>query len=142
MAVWIYWPPPPADGGGGFDQGFGALDHLWPALGRGFAHSGAVAEFGPQRLSLANPVLGAWHACAVDHRGLWRKFDRGGQARGLASQFAGLPLYIPTLIFGAEVVKRGGIDGAVPLAALAAITAAAWALLPYAAAAAIRINLR
>lgn len=55
-----------------------------------------------------------------------------------------LPLYIPTLIFGAEVVRRGamGAPNLVPLAALAAITAAVWALLPIAAAAAIRVNLR
>lgn len=66
----------------------------------------------------------------------------GVKRGGLLLSLLVLPLYIPTLIFGAEVVKRGGIDGAVPLAALAAITAAAWALLPYAAAAAIRINLR
>jgi len=64
----------------------------------------------------------------------------GVKRGGLLLSLLVLPLYIPTLIFGAEVVKRSG--EAVPLAALAAITAAAWALLPWAAAAAIRINLR
>lgn len=64
----------------------------------------------------------------------------GVKRGGLLLSLLVLPLYIPTLIFGAEVVKRGG--DVVPLAALAAITAAAWALLPWAAAAAIRINLR
>jgi heme exporter protein B len=55
-----------------------------------------------------------------------------------------LPLYMPTLIFGAEVVKRGAAGMAVgtPLALLAAITAGSLALLPFAAAAAIRVNLR
>jgi heme exporter protein B len=44
---------------------------------------------------------------------------------------------VPTLIFGAEVVKRGarGWRRATPLALLAAITAGAAALLPFAAAA-------
>jgi heme exporter protein B len=55
-----------------------------------------------------------------------------------------LPLYMPTLIFGAEVVKRGaaGMAVATPLALLAAITAGALALLPIASAAALRVNLR
>lgn len=66
----------------------------------------------------------------------------GVKRGGLLLSLLVLPLYIPTLIFGAEVVKRGSIDAAVPLAALAAITAGTWALLPWAAAAAIRINLR
>jgi heme exporter protein B len=51
---------------------------------------------------------------------------------------------MPTLIFGAEVVKRGAAGMAVgtPLALLAAITAGSLALLPFAASAAIRVNLR
>ena len=63
---------------------------------------------------------------------------------GLLMSLLVLPLYIPTLIFGAEVVKRGAAGMAVgtPLALLAAITAGALALLPFAAAAAIRVNLR
>lgn len=63
---------------------------------------------------------------------------------GLLMSLLVLPLYMPTLIFGAEVVKRGAADMAVgtPLALLAAITAGALALLPFAAAAAIRVNLR
>ena len=63
---------------------------------------------------------------------------------GLLMSLLGLPLYMPTLIFGAEVVKRGaaGMAVATPLALLAAITAGALALLPFAAAAAIRVNLR
>jgi heme exporter protein B len=63
---------------------------------------------------------------------------------GLLMSLLVLPLYIPTLIFGAEVVKRGaaGLAVGTPLALLAAITAGALALLPFAAAAAIRVNLR
>jgi heme exporter protein B len=63
---------------------------------------------------------------------------------GLLMSLLVLPLYMPTLIFGAEVVKRGaaGLGVATPLAFLAAITAGSLALLPFAAAAAIRVNLR
>lgn len=63
---------------------------------------------------------------------------------GLLLSLLVLPLYVPTLIFGAEVVKRGAAGLAVeaPLLLLAAITLAALAALPFAAAAALRINLR
>ncbi|TCP61888.1 heme exporter protein B [Rhodovulum bhavnagarense] len=63
---------------------------------------------------------------------------------GLLLSLLVLPLYVPTLIFGAETVARGadGMATATPLMMLAAITLAAVALLPFAAAAAIRINLR
>jgi heme exporter protein B len=63
---------------------------------------------------------------------------------GLLLSLLVLPLYVPTLIFGAEAVKRGaaGMDGATPLLLLAGITAGAAAALPFAAAAAIRVNLR
>lgn len=63
---------------------------------------------------------------------------------GLLLSLLVLPLYVPTLIFGAEVVKRGaqGFDVGTPLALLAAITAGAVALLPIASALVIRINLR
>ena len=55
-----------------------------------------------------------------------------------------LPLYIPTLVFGAEIVRRGaeGLSVSTPLALLAAITLGAGALLPFASAAALRVNLR
>ena len=68
----------------------------------------------------------------------------GVKRGGLLLSLLVLPLYVPTLIFGAEVVKRGaaGMEVATPLALLAAITAVAAALLPFAAAAAIRVNLR
>ncbi|MGH1329728.1 MAG: heme exporter protein CcmB [Paracoccaceae bacterium] len=63
---------------------------------------------------------------------------------GLLLSLLVLPLYIPTLIFGAEVVRRGatGMEATTPLAMLAGITLASVALLPFASAAAIRINLR
>ncbi len=63
---------------------------------------------------------------------------------GLLLSLLVLPLYMPTLIFGAEVVRRGseGLALATPLAVLAAISLGAAALLPFAAAAALRVNLR
>ncbi|WP_417280447.1 heme exporter protein CcmB [Celeribacter sp.] len=63
---------------------------------------------------------------------------------GLLMSLLVLPLYIPTLIFGAEVVRRGagGFLVATPLAMQAGITLGAIALLPFAAAAAIRVALR
>ena len=63
---------------------------------------------------------------------------------GLLMSLLVLPLYLPTLIFGAEVVRRGaqGLAVGTPLALLAGITAGSLALLPFAAAAAIRVNLR
>ena len=63
---------------------------------------------------------------------------------GLLMSLLVLPLYMPTLIFGAELVRRGaeGMATGVPLAMLAGITAATVALVPFASAAAIRVNLR
>ncbi len=63
---------------------------------------------------------------------------------GLLLSLIVLPMYVPTLIFGAEVVRRGalGLDPATPLLLLAGITAGAAAVLPFAAAAAIRVTLR
>jgi heme exporter protein B len=63
---------------------------------------------------------------------------------GLLLSLLVLPLYIPTLIFGAEAAKRGaeGLATATPLLMLAGITAGTVAILPFAAAAAIRVNLR
>lgn len=63
---------------------------------------------------------------------------------GLLLSLLVLPLYVPTLIFGAEVARRGaeGLAPVTPLALLAAITLATLALLPFAAAAALRVNLR
>lgn len=63
---------------------------------------------------------------------------------GLLLSLLVLPLYVPTLIFGAELVRRGAEGGGtqVPLLMLAGITAATVALVPFASAAAIRVNLR
>lgn len=63
---------------------------------------------------------------------------------GLLMSLLVMPLYMPTLIFGAEVARRGaiGMDVQTPLLMLAGISAASIALLPFASAAVLRINLR
>lgn len=98
-----------------------------------------VAGYGWLVLSLlvgtpALSVIGAFGASLVV----------GVKRGGLLLSLLVLPLYAPTLIFGAEVVKRGAAGQAVsvPVLLLAGITLAGAALLPFAAAAAIRINLR
>ena len=63
---------------------------------------------------------------------------------GLLLSILVLPLYVPTLIFGADAVRRG-IDASspgTPLTILGAITLASIALLPFAGAGALRVNLR
>ena len=63
---------------------------------------------------------------------------------GLLLSLLVLPMYVPTLIFGTEVVKRGaaGLAPGTPLLLLAGVTLAAVATLPFAGAAAIRANLK
>jgi heme exporter protein B len=63
---------------------------------------------------------------------------------GLLLSLLVLPLYVPTLIFGAEVARRGaaGLSVETPLLLLAGITLGALAVLPFAAAGALRVNLR
>ncbi|KAJ54573.1 heme transporter [Actibacterium mucosum KCTC 23349] len=63
---------------------------------------------------------------------------------GLLLSLLVLPLYVPTLIFGTELIRRGAGDMATttPLILLAVITLGTLAVLPFAAAAALRINLR
>ena len=63
---------------------------------------------------------------------------------GLILSLIVLPMYVPTLVFGAEVVRRGaaGTDAVVPLLLLAAISLGSAAILPFACAAALRANLR
>ena len=63
---------------------------------------------------------------------------------GLLLSLLVLPLYVPTLIFGAEVARRGaeGFDIITPLLLLAGITCGTIALLPFASAAVLRVNLR
>ncbi|MFD1341765.1 heme exporter protein CcmB [Litorisediminicola beolgyonensis] len=63
---------------------------------------------------------------------------------GLLMSLLVLPLYVPTLVFGAEAARRGAAGLAVetPLLLLAGISLGAFALLPFAGAAVLRINLR
>jgi heme exporter protein B len=63
---------------------------------------------------------------------------------GLLLSLLVLPLYVPTLIFGAEAARRGaiGMDTQTPLFLLAGISLGAVALLPFAAAAALRMTIR
>ncbi|WP_299428510.1 heme exporter protein CcmB [uncultured Shimia sp.] len=63
---------------------------------------------------------------------------------GLLLSLLILPLYVPTLIFGAELARRGaeGQDVATPLLMLAGITFGVIALLPFASALVLRMNLR
>lgn len=63
---------------------------------------------------------------------------------GLLLSLLVLPLYIPTLIFGTEAIRRGqeGGDPTAPMLFLAGITAGVVALVPFASAAALRVNLR
>jgi heme exporter protein B len=63
---------------------------------------------------------------------------------GLLLSLLVLPLYVPTLIFGAEVARRGTAGQSVetPLYLLAGVTLAVIALLPFASAAVLRVNLR
>ncbi|MGR3570372.1 heme exporter protein CcmB [Brevirhabdus sp.] len=63
---------------------------------------------------------------------------------GLLLSLLVLPLYVPTLIFGAETLRRGaeGLPTQTALLFLGALTLGALALLPPAAALALRVNLR
>jgi len=105
---------------------FGALLNMPPA---GYFWVFVTLLLGTPALS----VIGAFGAA------LTVGLKRGGLLLSLLV----LPLYMPTLIFGAEAAARGidGFDNATPLLMLAGITAAAIALLPFAAAAALRINI-
>ena len=94
------------------------------------ADSGAAMLIGTPALSM----LGAFGAAIT----------MGLRRGGLLLSLLVLPLYIPTLIFGTEIVRRGadGGDPGTPILFLAGITLAVLALVPFAAAAALRINLR
>ena len=63
---------------------------------------------------------------------------------GLLLSLLVLPLYVPTLIFGAEAARRGavGADASTPMLLLAGISAATIALMPIASAAVLKVNLR
>ena len=106
---------------------FGVLLHL----------EGQAAFWLTLSLAIGTPalsILGAFGAA------LTVGLKRGGLLLSLLV----LPLYMPTLIFGAELVRRGadGLPIGVALAMLGAITAFTLAVIPFAAAAAIRVNLR
>ncbi|MFP4327750.1 MAG: heme exporter protein CcmB [Paracoccaceae bacterium] len=63
---------------------------------------------------------------------------------GLLLSLLVLPLYVPTLIFGAEMARRGaeGLATGTSALMLAGITCGTIALLPFASAAVLRVNLR
>jgi len=88
-------------------------------------------------LALGTPalsVIGAFGAAVTT----------GLRRGGLLLSLLVLPLYVPTLVFGAEAARRGaeGLAVSTPLLMLAGITLGAVALLPFAAGAALRVNLR
>lgn len=98
-----------------------------------------AAGYGPLLLSLllgtpALSVIGTFGAA------LTVGLKRGGLLLSLLV----LPLYVPTLIFGAEMARRGvdGLDYSTPLLMLAGITCGTIALLPFASAAVLKVNLR
>ena len=68
----------------------------------------------------------------------------GVKRGGLLMSLLVLPLYVPTLIFGAEVARRGavGMEVQTPALMLAGITLGVIAIMPFASAAALRVNLR
>jgi heme exporter protein B len=97
------------------------------------------AGYGPLVLSLllgtpALSVIGTFGAA------LTVGLKRGGLLLSLLV----LPLYVPTLIYGAEMARRGvdGLDTTTPLLMLAGITCGTIALLPFASAAVLKVNLR
>lgn len=108
-----------------------------PVLGVLFSLPGAAYGWLVLSLLVGTPalsVIGAFGAA------LTVGLKRGGLLLSLLV----LPLYVPTLVFGAEAVSRGaqGLSVATPLLLLAGITTGSIALLPFAAAFALRINLR
>lgn len=102
---------------------------------------------------LSLPVQGAWVLTvslilgtpALSFVGAFgAALTAGVQRGGLLMALIVLPLYVPTLIFGAEAAGRAarGADPATPLILLGALSLACVALMPIAAAAALRVNLR
>ncbi len=88
-------------------------------------------------LGLGTPVLSMLGAFGA---ALTVGLKRGGLLLSLLV----LPLYVPTLIFGADAVRRAadGLPVTAPVLLVAAITLGTLAVLPFAAAAALRVNLR
>ncbi len=106
---------------------FGVLLNLPP---QGFVWLVASLALGTPALS----VIGTFGAA------LTVGIKRGGLLLSLLI----LPLYVPTLIFGAELARRGAVGQEVttPLLMLAGITFGVIALLPFASALVLRMNLR
>ncbi len=68
----------------------------------------------------------------------------GVRRGGLLLSLLVMPLYLPTMVFGARAVERASLDldYLSPLALQGAVTLGALAITPFAAAAALRVNLR
>lgn len=98
-----------------------------------------VAGYAPLILSLA---LGTPALSVIGTFGA--ALTVGLKRGGLLLSLLVLPLYVPTLIFGAEAARRGaqGMENTTPLLMLAGITCGTIALLPFASAAVLRVNLR
>lgn len=108
-----------------------------PALGLLLNLPGAAYPWLVAALAAGTPALSAIGTFGA---ALTVGIKRGGLLLSLLV----LPLYMPTLIFGALCVTRGaaGQDALTPLILLGGITLGSLALLPFAAAAALRVNLR
>lgn len=108
-----------------------------PVLGLLLNLPGAAYPWLVASLALGTPALSAIGTFGA---ALTVGIKRGGLLLSLLV----LPLYMPTLIFGALCVSRAteGQDATTPLVLVAGITAGSLALLPFAAAAALRVNLR
>lgn len=135
-----------------------------PLPGEGIALAKAAAHWLTTGLpiTLAAPVLGLLLDLAAPARGwLMLALATGTPALSMIGTFGAavtlgvrrgglllsllvLPLYMPTLIFGAELARRGAAGEAVmvPLMMLAGITLAVLALLPFVTALVLRVNLR
>lgn len=107
-----------------------ALGFLLGLPGQGYGVLTAGLLIGTPALSL----IGAFGAALVV----------GLRRGGLLLSLIVLPLYVPTLIFGADAVRRSasGLDATAPLILLGAVSFGCLALMPYAAAHVLRVNLR
>lgn len=108
-----------------------------PVLGALLHLPGAALPWALGSLLLGTPalsMLGAFGAALTV----------GLRRGGLLMSLLVLPLYVPTLILGAEAVRRGaeGADAATPMILLAGLSLGVLATVPFAAAAALRVNLR
>ena len=110
---------------------------LAPVLGILLNLPGAAVPWLLASLAIGTPALSAIG-------GFGAALTVGLKRGGLLLSLLVLPLYVPTLIFGALAVTRAvtGQDALSPLLYTAGITLGALALLPFAAAAALRVNLR